>query len=299
MAWIESHQELGRHPKTRALARILGVSRVTAVGHLQFLWWWALDYAQDGDLSRYSAEDIADGCDWEGNAAELIDGLEQAGFIDRDGDGMRLHDWNDYAGRLIEKREANAQRTRQWRERTTQRTHTERITNAHATHNERATYDATVPNRTQPDLTVPNQTKPENADASASGARAPHKMPANAEQFDAVLEACDVPPEKIPAYRSEANGSAKKLAGLGYGRGAILAGASAYRAQYPDTLPTPSALAKWVPRLVNPDGAPCAPPPRASNGYHSRPEPINRALEVDDEWDRALAAKVGAGPPRG
>lgn len=68
MAWIESHQELWRHPKTKKLARLLQISIPTAVGHLHGLWYWAMDFAQDGDLSSYDAEDIADAVMWEGDA---------------------------------------------------------------------------------------------------------------------------------------------------------------------------------------------------------------------------------------
>lgn len=50
MAWIESHQEIWRHPKTKKLARLLGVSVPTAVGHLHGIWYWALDFAQDADF---------------------------------------------------------------------------------------------------------------------------------------------------------------------------------------------------------------------------------------------------------
>ena len=35
------------------LARRLGVSLPAAIGHLHLLWWWAMDYAQDGDLTRW------------------------------------------------------------------------------------------------------------------------------------------------------------------------------------------------------------------------------------------------------
>ena len=45
MAWIESHQELWRHPKTKKLARLLGVSVPTVVGHLHGIWYWALDFS--------------------------------------------------------------------------------------------------------------------------------------------------------------------------------------------------------------------------------------------------------------
>ena len=60
MAWIESHQELARHPKTRKLARRLGVNLPTAIGHLHMFWWWAMDYSKSGDITSFDAIDIAD-----------------------------------------------------------------------------------------------------------------------------------------------------------------------------------------------------------------------------------------------
>ena len=51
MAWIKSQQVLREHPKLKRLARRLEVSVPAALGHLHMLWWWALDYAQDGDLT--------------------------------------------------------------------------------------------------------------------------------------------------------------------------------------------------------------------------------------------------------
>ncbi|HZG83863.1 DnaD domain protein [Paenibacillus sp.] len=136
MAWLESHQELGRHPKTKKLARLLGVSVPAAVGHLHFLWWWALDYAQDGDLSRFDNEDIADACGWEGEASTMVRGLVDAGFIESD---MQIHDWEEYAGRLVEKREQNKERKRKSRAR-----------HAPVTEDGNARHGATVPNQTEP-----------------------------------------------------------------------------------------------------------------------------------------------------
>ena len=103
MAWIESHQELKDHPKTRKLARQLGITVPAAIGHLHCLWWWALEYAQDGDLSEYDAEDIAEAAMWEGESAAFNDGLIKAGFIDSadDTDAGSIHDWMEYAGRLV------------------------------------------------------------------------------------------------------------------------------------------------------------------------------------------------------
>lgn len=112
MVYIESHQELGSHPKTRKLARLLGVSRVAVVGHLHYLWWWAMDYADDGDLGRFTDVDIAVGCEWEGDAGEFVAALIEAGFVDAD---RHIHDWHEYAGKLVTRRRANAARMREAR----------------------------------------------------------------------------------------------------------------------------------------------------------------------------------------
>ncbi|ADU50154.1 HNH endonuclease [Thermaerobacter marianensis DSM 12885] len=116
MAWIESHQSLKDHPKTRRLARRLGISVPAAIGHLHCLWWWALEYAQDGSLAQYDADDIADAMMWDGDSQQLVQALVHAGFLDETGDGLRIHDWRDYAGRLIEQRERAAARKREMRQ---------------------------------------------------------------------------------------------------------------------------------------------------------------------------------------
>ncbi len=128
MAWIESHQGLAQHPKTKKLARILDISIAQAVGHLHLLWWWAIDYAQDGDLSGYEAEDIAEAAAWDGDAGEFVEAMVAArgssglGFLEDNGKGLLIHDWYDYAGRIIEKRKANAERMREARAEHVQRT---------------------------------------------------------------------------------------------------------------------------------------------------------------------------------
>lgn len=111
MAWIESNQEVGRHPKTRKLARRLGISLPAAVGHLHYLWWWALDFAQDGDLDKYDNDDIADAMCWDGDSDQLVEALVDVGYIDCNERGeLVLHDWRDYAGKLLERREKDRAR---------------------------------------------------------------------------------------------------------------------------------------------------------------------------------------------
>lgn len=116
MAWIESHDTLKDHPKTRRFRRSLGVNLPQVIGHLHLLWWWALEYAENGDLSKYDAADIAEAAGWDGDADDFLGALVDAGFVDKDdNDGFSLHDWHDYAGRLIEKREQNRERQRRYR----------------------------------------------------------------------------------------------------------------------------------------------------------------------------------------
>lgn len=107
MAWIQSHQEIWEHPKTDALMELLGIERVVAVGILHRLWWWAMDYAKDGNLQRYSALQIAHAMQWAGPSDELISALQTAGWLDPN---RTIHDWKEYGGKLLAKREAEAKR---------------------------------------------------------------------------------------------------------------------------------------------------------------------------------------------
>lgn len=112
--WIPAHLDLGRHPKTKKLARALGCKLPCAVGHLFYLWWWAMEYAPDGDLSRYDDADIADGAQWEGDSSELVTALIDTGWLNPD---RALHDWNEYGGRVHEEHQRRAERARQARAR--------------------------------------------------------------------------------------------------------------------------------------------------------------------------------------
>lgn len=112
MAWIESHQDLANHPKTRRLMRTLQITRRDAIGMLHLLWWWAMEFASEGSLAGYSPEDLSDAVDWEGDAAALVDALTSAGFLEEVEGELQIHDWWDYAGKLLEKRKQDAERKR-------------------------------------------------------------------------------------------------------------------------------------------------------------------------------------------
>ena len=112
MAWIEFHQGLAQHHKTRRLKRVLGINIAQAVGHMAMLWTWALDAAPDGDLSPFDSLDIAEQVGWEGDPQTFIDGIAAAGFADKEGDRLLIHDWHNYGGKLADKRRTDAERKR-------------------------------------------------------------------------------------------------------------------------------------------------------------------------------------------
>lgn len=130
MAWIESHQTLWRHPKTQKAARLAGVNLHEMIGLLHCLWWWSLDYAEDGRLDGHEAADIEAAVGWAGEEGKLWSAWVRAGFIDQ-GDAVGIHDWDEYAGRLLEKRAESRQRAQMSRE----RARTLRDTSAHGARN--------------------------------------------------------------------------------------------------------------------------------------------------------------------
>ncbi len=117
MPWIESHTDLADHPKAKRAARLLGISMPAMVGHLHYLWWWCLKYAQEGDLARFTEEDIADAAQWPHSAGVFVTALldcgpgDSVGFLEKmPGGRLLVHDWQEYAGKLIEKRRNDAER---------------------------------------------------------------------------------------------------------------------------------------------------------------------------------------------
>ena len=103
--WIPSQAGLRGDPKTRRATKALGESIAHTVGYLHCLWWWALEYAPDGDLEDFEAEDIADAAGWAGDPQTFVDALVNAGtkdkpgFLARDTGGrLIIHDWEDNQG---------------------------------------------------------------------------------------------------------------------------------------------------------------------------------------------------------
>lgn len=102
------------HPKTRALAKIWGCHPYLVVGFLVKLWGYCLEFQEDGAVDGRPADvldELAAPClrTSLGVLPTVREALLRAGFIDEDG---RLHDWDEYAGALVERRRKDRRRKR-------------------------------------------------------------------------------------------------------------------------------------------------------------------------------------------
>jgi hypothetical protein len=110
MTWIEIHGEIFSNRKIITAATMLTGGDVHAlVGHLARLWTWSLDNAEDGDLSYLSDRDIALAAGWRGQPARFVGALRSVHLLDSSG---MIHNWEEYAGKLIERRRRDRQRKR-------------------------------------------------------------------------------------------------------------------------------------------------------------------------------------------
>ncbi len=129
------------------------------VGHLHYLWWWAIDFAENGDLSGIDPADIAEESLWDGDPGEFLSVLMRTGFLTSE---LHINDWDEYTGRLRGGRESykEANRIRQQR-------HRERHRNSDVTD----TSNVTVTLRNGPTVqysTEPNSTEPQKGRADAT-----------------------------------------------------------------------------------------------------------------------------------
>lgn len=93
------------HIKTKRLKRRLRLPMYQVAGILETLWHLAIESADEGDIGKFSNEDIAMGLEWEGDADELVGALIDSGFVDEDQERrLVIHDWFDHAPDYIKER---------------------------------------------------------------------------------------------------------------------------------------------------------------------------------------------------
>lgn len=84
--------------KFKKLQRRLQVSVAQLVGHLELLWIATAKNAPRGDIGRFSNEDIAIACYWDGDPDELIHALVECRWLDvSESHRLVVHDWRDHA----------------------------------------------------------------------------------------------------------------------------------------------------------------------------------------------------------
>jgi hypothetical protein len=83
--------------KFRRLQRRLKTSTVITVGTLELLWITTARNAPQGDIGRFSNEEIAIACDWPGDPDELVNALVECGWLDcHDYCRLVVHDWAEH-----------------------------------------------------------------------------------------------------------------------------------------------------------------------------------------------------------
>lgn len=97
MSWIRSEKSLLHHPKTAHLQVILKIDLDTLIGRLHRLWWWCLDYAIDGDLSKHPRKVIEKACGLPLKALILSNFVDKFPYV-------RIHDWYENQGAYLRSR---------------------------------------------------------------------------------------------------------------------------------------------------------------------------------------------------
>lgn len=112
MAWLQVHQTLKDHRKLFDAADELEITPPHMMGLLVSFWLWALDNAPKGDLAGITPRMIARAAQWDGDPEKLAETLIRAGWIDEnEGGTLEIHDWYEYAGKLIDQRQAEKERS--------------------------------------------------------------------------------------------------------------------------------------------------------------------------------------------
>lgn len=199
MAWLESHQTLRDHPKTIKCAKTLGIALPTVIGYLHMLWWWALDYAQNGDITKFDSDDIEIAVGWDGKHGALYNTLlncgygGEPGFLEKQGKRVVIHDWHDYAGKLIERRTEDARRKRATRRSPDDQLSLpimgEDVQDASSGHPEDGVRSAYVPNPTQP-----NSTEPDNTEIAISADKPRQTSRSRDMHFENLADLCHLTP---------------------------------------------------------------------------------------------------------
>jgi hypothetical protein len=93
------------HIKTKRLARLLKIPLYQGVGILESIWLLCIECCDEGNIGKFTDEEIAGYLEWERDASALIRALADSGWIDLDAtDRFVIHDWLDHCPEFIRER---------------------------------------------------------------------------------------------------------------------------------------------------------------------------------------------------
>lgn len=93
------------HPKTKRLAKELKIPLYQAIGALESIWHMTADFCPDGNIGKFTDQEIADHLEWQGDPSALIEALAKTGWLDNDdADRYVIHDWLDHCPEFIKER---------------------------------------------------------------------------------------------------------------------------------------------------------------------------------------------------
>lgn len=111
MAWIEFHgSKIKRLPKFKSFRRALQWSPNEALGFLGSFWSEVIELREDGDISKWSHEDIAEAGNTALDPERVWDALVFNEWIDARGGKVLVHDWLDTAGSFLRSKYGSGRR---------------------------------------------------------------------------------------------------------------------------------------------------------------------------------------------
>jgi hypothetical protein len=90
------------HPKFYRLKTILHLNRGCALGYLEGVWHFCARFTPQGNIGKYSDEEIEAWLEWDGEAGALVRALQEAKWLDENPEcRLIVHDWTEYADESV------------------------------------------------------------------------------------------------------------------------------------------------------------------------------------------------------
>jgi hypothetical protein len=166
------------HVKTKRLKRVLGIPLYRAVGILESIWLLCCDCCDEGNIGKFTDDEIADYLEWDGKPSELVCGLAESGWTDTDDTGRPVvHDWlehcPEYIKERVRKRQVRAAKSNK------QTTYVLPKPDNSGQVRDQPPLVPSIPNPTQPNQFQPNPTKIPPGGGGASPSNGPPKDSSN------------------------------------------------------------------------------------------------------------------------